>query len=213
MPNDIRLSHLFRFSEINGPHCEDSSWSVLHHNPPTFTSPLPERCYGVILGNVYENFKMFNNIVKENDCIVGPMCEFEFHSYADIPRGAWIKIEVPHIVRNHKIERKIRVISRDRYQDCIEYAIRLQPKEELPGFDFNPNIYYRVSDTHVDIFTQHFSQFIVYAENSSMQEVTTNHNCCARYVEMLSFAKWTKGPAGYLDVIVYISFLQHKQVF
>ena len=65
-----------------------------------------EGLFGVILGNVYEKFGTFNQLVKESDCIVGPVCEFEFHSYDDITKGAWMKIEIPHIVKNPKCGRQ-----------------------------------------------------------------------------------------------------------
>ena len=96
---------------------------------------VPEGCHGVILGNVLENFENFNHLVNESDSIVGPICEFEFHSYDDIPRGAWIKIEVPHIVKNPKVHDSIRIMSRDRYQECIEYAQKLEPGEDPPDSD------------------------------------------------------------------------------
>ena len=129
---------------------------------------VPEGLYGVILGNVYKNIKMLNHLVKENDCIVGPMCEFEFHSYEEIPEGAWIKIQVPHIVKNLTVEDRIKVISRDRHHTCIEYAQRLKQGEDPPDCE---NVYYRFNERYVEIFTHHFSEFLVYAENTTLYEV------------------------------------------
>ena len=138
----------------------------LHHSPVVIH--VPGGRYGVILGNVYENFETLKNFVKENDCIVSPLCELEFHGFGDIPKGAWIKIQVPHIVKNPKIQDNIKVLSRDRYQESIEYAQKLLPGQEPPD---HRHIYYRFCEETIEIFTQHFSQFIVYAKNCALNEV------------------------------------------
>ena len=169
---------------------------VLRGLPCTITplhSPVrlhvPEDHHGIILGNVYKNFDSFNHLVNERDCIVGPMCEFEFHSYDDIPEGAWYKIVVPHIVKNVMVKDRIKVVSRDRYQECIEYAQRLEPGEEPSD---HQNIYFWYSESYIEIFTQHFSQFILYAENTTLDEVMDKHNShsCSKSVQLLIFTKW-----------------------
>ena len=172
---------------------------------------MPEGLFGVLLGNINENFELFKHLVNESDCIVGPMCEFEFHSYDGIPEGAWVKIQIPHLVSNPKMEGNIKVISRERYQDCIEYAQKLEPEEEPPDSE---NIYFRFNKKYIEIFTHHFSQFIVYAENSTLEEVAKDQICCTRFVQLLGFEKWIKDNDGYhLEVIMYVSSLEHEQVF
>ena len=164
---------------------------LLHGSPCTVMSSssrvilhMPEGYHGVLLGNVDENFQMFKHFVKESDCIVGPMCEFEFHSYAAKPQRTFIKIKVPHIVKNPKIERNIRVISRDSSQNCIEYAKKLQPGEEPPD---RLDMYFRFNESHVEIFAKHYTQYLVFAENSSLEEVILSHNCSTRTVEIIAF--------------------------
>ena len=193
---------------------------ILHGSPCTITPrqsrvilQVPEGLHGVILGNVFQNFESFKHLVHESDCVVGPMCEFEFHSYDDIPEGAWVKIEVPHIVKNLDIVRKIRVISRDRYQECIEYAQKLEPEQDPPDCE---NIYYRFGESYLEIFTHHFSQFIVYAENTTLQEVKNKHNqhSCSKSVELLIYTKWIQkdydsGPL--LEVTLNMCSLQHGE--
>ena len=170
-----------------------------------------EGLFGVILGNIYEKFSVFNHLIKESDCIVGPLCEFEFHSYDDISKGAWMKIEVPHIVRNPNVESRIKVISRDRYLECIEYAQRLEPGEEPPDYE---NIYYCFHERHIEIFTHHLSQFIVYAENISLEELATPPSCCTRYLEILMFEKWIRDKDDqHPEVTAYICSLQNQKVF
>ena len=174
---------------------------------------VPGGLHGVILGNVYDNLKMINHLVNESDCILGPMCEFEFHSYKDIPEGAWIKIEVPHIVKNPKVTDSIKVISRDRYLDCIEYVHRLAVGEEPPDCD---NVYYWFTETCIEIFTQHFSQFIVYAENTTLDDITgkSSQECCSRMAEFLVFTKWIKDGCNehLLEVTFYMCSLYYAQM-
>ena len=178
------------------------------------TLHVPEGLYGIILGNVHEDFDAFKQCVKGNDCIVGPMCEFEFHSYYDILKGAWYKIDIPHIVKNPKVEDKIKVISRDRYQESIEYAQRLQEMEEPPDYE---NIYYRLNERNLEIFTHHFSQFIVYAESTTLDEVMGKDNIlhfCSKHVELLIFTKWTQKDfcvKPLLEVCLQMCSLYHEE--
>ena len=192
---------------------------ILHGSPCTIAPHhsrvilrVPKGCHGIILGNIHKNFKISNHLVKESDCIVSPMCEFEFHSYDDIPEGAWIKIEVPHIVKNLDIASKIRVISRDRYQKCTEYAQKLEPEQE--PYDYE-NIYYRFGESYLEIFTHHFSQFIVFAENTTLDEVMDKHNLhsCSKNVELLIFTKWIQNYASgpLLEVSLNMCSLQHEE--
>ena len=172
---------------------------------------MPEGYHGVLLGNVHENFEMFKHLVKATDCIVSPMCEFEFHCFDHIPERAFIKIEVPPHCKSPKMEGSIKVISRDRYQDCIAYAQKLEPWQKPPD---RQNMYFRFNETHIEIFSNHFSQFIVFAENRSMAEVVTDHNCCTRCVEILGFEKWIRSHDGRdLEVTLCVSSLQHENVF
>ena len=139
------------------------------------------------------------------------MCELEFHSYEDISKGAWRKIVIPHIVKNMSLESKIKVISVDRYLQCTEYAQKLEPGEEPPDYD---NIYFRFHEKYIEIFTHHFSKFIVYAENSSLEEVVTQPSCCIRFVKILVFEKWIRGQNDHhREITAYICSLQNQKVF
>ena len=189
---------------------------IVHGHPCTITPRqsrvmlhVPEGLHGIILGNVFHNFNIFRHCVKKTDCNVSPMCEFEFHSYDNIPEGAFIKIEVPHIVKNYEVSKKIRVMSRDRYQESIEYAQRLEPGQKPRS----GSIYYRYTEEYIEIFTHHFSQFIVYAEKTNLEEVITRHNCCTTCVETLVFVKWNTSPVNFLDVIVFVCNLEFEKVF
>ena len=139
------------------------------------------------------------------------MCEFEFHGYLNIPKGAWIKIQVPHILKNPTVHSKVTVMFRDRNQDSIEYAQRLGQEEEPPD---NRHSYYRLFEETIEIFTQHFSQFIVYAKNSTLNEVMAMNalQCCSKAVELLVFTKWIergiKNPL--LEVVLYICCLHYE---
>ena len=178
---------------------------------------VPEGLLGVILGNVYENIKTLNYLVKETDCIVSPMCEFELHSIDAFRQGVLVKIQVPHIVKNPNVREKIRVISRDRYHQSIEYAEELLPEEEPPDSD---NIYYRIKEKYIEIFTHHFSQYIAYAEDTTFEEVVTTEDagediphCCSKNVELLVFTKWIqKGTDPLLEVILHMCSSHYEEV-
>ena len=191
---------------------------ILHGHPCMITTRhsritlhVPEGLYGIILGNVHENFDLFRHLVQKTDCIVSPMCEFEFHSYCDIPKGACYRIEVPHIVNNSKVEGSIKVMSRDRYQECIEYAQKLEPGEMPPDYEYT---YYRFRERNLEIFTPHFSQFVVYAQNRTFEEVTGKDppHCCSKSVECMVFIKWCKHSNGdpFLEVSLHICSLHYE---
>ena len=134
-----------------------------------------------------------------------------FHGYFNIPKGAWIKIQVPHILKNPVAHNKVTVMSRDRYQESIEYAQRLGQEEEPPD---NKHIYYKLFEETIEIFTQHFSQFIVFAKNSTSSEDMSMNDmqCCRRAAELLVFTKWRerrfKRPL--LEVALHICCLHYE---
>ena len=151
---------------------------------------IPKGVYGIILGNVYTALSQLKHLVGPNDTIIGPICVFELHRYKDIPKGAWYKIQVPHIVKNIAEARdKIKFKYQDQHQESIRYAKCLLSGED-PPID-SVNVYYRLCCNHVEIFTMHFSQFIIYAENTPIEELITIPepiNCCTRSGELLVFA-------------------------
>ena len=214
----------FRF--ILMPSFSDSLETLVHivkilHGRPCALTPrqsgvilyVPEGLHGITLGNVHENYDEFKQCVKESDCIVGPMCEFEFHSYIDILKGASYKIDVPHIVKNPQAAEKIKVMSRDKYQESIEYAQVLHKGEEPLDHE---SIYYRFRERYLEIFTPHFSQLIVYAENTTLEEVldTDARLCCNRRIELLVFTKWLQESidAPSLEVILYMCSLHYQGI-
>ena len=139
------------------------------------------------------------------------MCEFELSSYEDIHEGAWYTIQVPHIVKNPTTESKIIVKHRDKYKKTFTYAVRLLTGEEPPNDD-NVNVYYRFHDKYIEIFTHHFSQFVSYAENTTLQAVMEN----VKWIEMLVFGKWhymrTDSAKEMLEINILLCNLHYKQV-
>ena len=120
-------------------------------------------------------------------------------------KGAWYKIDVPHIVKNPQTAERIKVMSRDRYQESIEYAQLLHKGEEPPD---HQSIYYRFRERYLEIFTPHFSQFIVYAENTTLEEVLGTDALLSNNlkIELLVFTKWLQESTGSpsLEVILYM---------
>ena len=174
---------------------------------------VPDGVFGIILGNIHTNFRTFSHLVEESDCIISPMCEFELSSYDDVPKGAWYTIQVPHIVKNETIESKIMVKHRDKYRKTFGYALRLVTGEE-PPVDDNVNVYYRFHEKFIEIFTHHFSQFIIYAENTTIQTVMglSVFACCANALELLVFGKWHKrnDDCLVLEIIIVLRSFQSK---
>ena len=80
---------------------------------------------------------------------------------------------------------------RDRYKKTFTHALKLLTGERPPAND-NVNVYYWFHEKYIEIFTRHFSQFIIYAENSSLQMVIDPSplQCCANSAELLLFGKW-----------------------
>ena len=122
---------------------------------------VPDGVYGIILGNIHIDHWRFRHLVSENDCIIGPICEF-FHKGAQVPEWARFCIQVPHIVKDiSSMKGKIGV--KHIQKGDISIALPLTPKQ-------NPSdVYYSHNDSFVEISTGHFCQFIPIAKGT---------NCC-----------------------------------
>ena len=172
---------------------------------------VPEGVFGIILGNIHTNFRTFSHLVEENDCIISPMCEFELHNYNDIPKGAWYTIQVPHIVKNPSIESKIMIKHRDKYKKTFTHALRLLTGE--PPTDDIVNVYYRFHDKYIEIFTHHFSQFIAYAENTTIKRVmgVSGIACCLNALRLLVFGiRHDLNFSSLIEIVVVLCSLQSK---
>ena len=60
---------------------------------------VPDGVYGIIFGNVHTDHWRFTSTVHENDCIIGPICEFDLSKGSNIPDEAMFRIQVTHIAR------------------------------------------------------------------------------------------------------------------
>ena len=109
----------------------------------------------------------------------------------DILKGAWYKIQVPHLIKNiAEATDKIKVKYQDRHEESVEFT-QMLPVGEDPPIN-SVNVYYRLCHSHVEIFTPHFSQFIVYAENTPIKDLTgvpEPINYCTRSAELLVLAR------------------------
>ena len=139
---------------------------------------VPEGVYGIILGNIHTDHWRFKHLVKDTDCIIGPICDYYIF---DTPRKATKRdnfiIEVPHIVKNiHEVNGTIQVMRQP------NGSLALTPIQPLvPGDNADQNdAFYSVHKKYIKISTPHFSRFIVTAKGI---------NCCSGSVEMLVFSK------------------------
>ena len=151
---------------------------------------VPDGVYGIILGNIHADHWRFRHLVPENDCIIGPMCEFHFKGSA-IPVGARFRILVPHIVTN--VVANLAHIKVQHQRANHEAFVDAFPTPKFPPQD-SKAVYYNVETEHIEISSPHFCKFLVTAEAI---------NCCSRSVEMLVFSKMVPGSEPFADVRFY----------
>ena len=173
---------------------------------------VPDGVYGIILGNIHTDHWRFRHLVPEEDCIIGPMCQFLLKGSV-VADGIRFMIQVPHIVKNiHELGEKVKVIHRD--NGVASKAKFITPRQD-PS-----EVYYSLNQRYVEISTPHFCKFLVTAEDAE---------CCAGSMTLLTFAKMTStesGPManvvahfcsahylydGYKQVNVYFTDLQNAQ--
>ena len=109
--------------------------------------------------------------------------------HMDILKGAWYKIQVPHLIKNiAEATDKIKVKYQDRHEESVEFA-QMLPVGEDPPIN-SVGVYYRLCHSHVEIFTPHFSQLTVYAENTPIKDLTDVPEPinCTRSAELLVLA-------------------------
>ena len=90
--------------------CEFSCIIKPHHSRLLYM--CQEEATGLYWGMLRKPSQREKTLLQKSDYIVSPMCEFEFHGYLNIPKGAWIKIQVPHILKNATVHSKVTVMSR-----------------------------------------------------------------------------------------------------
>ena len=137
---------------------------------------VPDGVYGIILGNVHTDHWRFRHLVPENDCIIGPMCEFHVKG-SKIP-CARFRIQVPHIVSDIK---RVRDYLKVRHMGSLDssYITEENPAQKALHC---PDTYYTVDNQYFNIFTPTFSKFLIFAEGI---------NCCSDRTRVFPFSRKT----------------------
>ena len=156
---------------------------------------VPDGVYGIILGNIHTNHWRYTSNVHENDCIIGPVCEFDLSKGSKIPSEAMFRIQVAHIARQTSDIKKIRV-KRVQQNECFE----IQPFSR-GQLSTDVDAYFKANSRYVDIYTHHFSDYIIYAEE---------RNCCGQSIAMIGFSKMDEDESDPMaTVILYFCSIHH----
>ena len=169
---------------------------------------VPDGVYGIILGNIHTDHWRFKHLVKDIDCIIGPICDYYiFYSPRKATKRENFIIEVPHIVKNiHEVNGTIQVMPQPNGSSVLT---PIQPLVQDDKTEQN-DTFYSVHKKYIKISTPHFSRFIVTAKGI---------NCCSGSVEMLVFSKMDmNGPRPLIYVNIYLCSLHYalqdyRQVF
>ena len=133
---------------------------------------VPDGVYGIILGNIHTAHWRFRHLVGENDCIISPVCDFDFKG-SELPDGSRFRMQVCHIVRDPRHFRDIRV----------KYGLRnemFDAKNISNCGTYSDEVYFKCNSRFIDISTRHFSEYIIYAEA---------RNCCGQSIAVVGFSK------------------------
>ena len=122
------------------------------------TLQVPKGIYGKLFGTVPTSHQQFLHLIPDSDCLVCPVCEYEFHPDEEIhsPEGMF-KLIIPHIVKHiEKVRGHIRV---RKYNTKDGY-------ESISDISQSTNItdgYWSIYEKYITIFTKHFCKFLITA--------------------------------------------------
>ena len=148
---------------------------------------VPDGVYGIILGNIHTNHWKFTNFVHEDDCIIGPICKFDLSKGSKIPKETMFRIQVAHIARQTSHIGRIRV-KRGRKNEFL--AIHPFSRSQLST---DVDAYFKANRRYVDIYTHHFSDFIIYAEE---------RNCCGQSIAMIGFSSMDEDESDPMATVI-----------
>ena len=157
---------------------------------------VPDGVYGIILGNIHTNHWKFTNFVHDDDCIIGPICEFHLSKGSMTPDKAMFRIQVAHIARQTSDIGKIRVKQGQRNE-----FFEIQPFSRTLLSDVDS--YFKANSRYVDIYTHHFSDYIIYAEE---------RNCCGQSIAMNRFSKMDEVESDPMATVI-LHFCSYHYIF
>ena len=143
---------------------------------------VPHGVHGAILAKIHSNYDMFNHHIPQNNCLLGPICEYHLECALGKPhrKGAKFLIQVPHIVRDIESTRKCIRVRHGKIRGEAPLEVENQLMESQDG-----DVAYDINDRYVEIHTTHFSGFLVTAECLK---------CCATSANVLLFGSLSNIP-------------------
>ena len=161
---------------------------------------VPGGVYGIILGNIHTDHWRFRHLVHEKECIISPICEFHFHGSSTHPKPKF-RLLIPHIVRDiEKTGRYIQVKLQVKQGDILQKAKHFISEAPIATGD----VLYKTHDSYIEILTDHFTKFIVTAEEIE---------CCCHSAVVLVFSRLDRESSPTIaDIrIRFASLLYEKQ--
>ena len=137
---------------------------------------VPGGVYGIILGNIHTDHWRFRHLVGKDDCIISPICEFHFHGSTLQPKPKF-RLLIPHILRNiEQTGRHIQVKLQLKQGEVLQKAKHFTSEAPITTSD----VLYKTYSGYIEILTDHFTKFIVTAEEIE---------CCCHSAVVLVFSR------------------------
>ena len=154
----------------------------------------PKGIRGAILANIHTNHDRFLKHISEQECLVSPICEYFLYPYpksdttkdmenacTSLSKDHLYLIQVPHVIEDvYKKEEHIRVKHGNIHSAKPPLAVEQSSNSEQPD-----QVSFTVDPKYVNIYTNHFSGFIVTVEAI---------NCCSESAYALMFGSLKKCP-------------------
>ena len=136
---------------------------------------VPDGLHGIILGNIHTDHWRFKHYVKENECIIAPMCEFYFRPFVDNSPNSVFRIQIPHFVANiYRVKNYLKV----RHMSSLESRyVQEEDSVQIPEQD--RSMYYTLDNQYINIITSTFCKFLISAEAI---------NCCSDRTRVMLFS-------------------------
>ena len=161
--------------QINGEPCtvQGTNSDVILH--------VPKGIYGTLLANIHTDpAKFIHHIPKEN-CLIAPICEYRLQPAEGhtLPKNVKYKIQIPHIIKNiDEVQHHISIFHGNIHcrDPGLKVAKQNSSTDRLP---------HDIDDKYINIYTSHFSGFIVTAQGIT---------CCATNTNVLIFGSLRNHP-------------------
>ena len=154
----------------------------------------PRGIKGAILANIHTNHGQFLKHVSKRECLVAPICEYflkpnleddpvnnnENNSTTE-PKDQQYLIQIPHAIKDiDKVKNHIRIKHGNIHSGVPPLVVDRNPNSKHPD-----HVSFTIDRKYVNIFTNHFSGYIVTVEDI---------NCCSGSANALMFGSLKKLP-------------------